>query len=97
MSDPQNSAWGRSLGGFLGGALAGPGGAAVGTLAGGLLQAILPDPLDTVKLALSEVASKGIQKTGAHILSNLTRDQKQIINHDLQTAFRAFGSDPAGE
>ena len=78
------SSWSRTLCTAAGAALAGPGGA----LVGGLLPVILPGPREVATSVLSGLTTGAIQKTGQILVERLVPDEKQQINHDLQTAFR---------
>lgn len=83
-----SSSWGKTLCTLLGGALAGPSGAVIGNLAGGLAQAVLPGAAEFIEELLDELTSDIIEKTGDSLAARLTPTEKQRINHDLQTAFR---------
>ena len=71
-----------------GGVLAGPAGVLAGTLVGGLLTAVLPGGSALVETLARELAKKGVELASTHLTDRLTPQEKQTINHDLQTAFR---------
>ncbi|MBN2146646.1 MAG: hypothetical protein JW726_04620 [Anaerolineales bacterium] len=88
MAKSQVETWGRQLGSLLGLTLAGPGGAILGNLAGGLVQSIFPGAADIVKGVFTNLTTEAVQKTGEKLVKKLDPEEKLKINHDLQRAFR---------
>ena len=82
------SGWMRTLSSATGFALAGPGGALVGQLAGGLLATILPGTSGLIGDLIGRLSTKAIELSGTALAERLTSKEKQRINHDLQAAFR---------
>jgi len=82
------SGWLRTLSSATGFALAGPGGALVGHLAGGLLATLLPGTSGFMGEVISRFSTKAIELSGTALAERLTSKEKQRINHDLQAAFR---------
>lgn len=78
----------RAVCGMTGAALAGPGGALIGNLAGGLLAVAIPGASPLLSAVVGNLGSKIIEKSTEAIKEHLTDPEKQRINHDLQTAFR---------
>lgn len=81
-------AWVRSLFTASGFALAGPAGALVGSVAGGLVSTVLPGASTFFGEALGRMASHAIERSSQALGDHLTAEEKLRINHDLQTAFR---------
>src|SRR3990172_7371916 len=82
------SGWLRTLSSATGFALAGPGGARVGHLAGGLRAPLLPGTSGFMVEVISRFSTKAIELSGTALAERLTSKEKQRINHDLQAAFR---------
>lgn len=80
--------WTKGLFSVTGSALAGPTGALIGSLAGGLIAAIIPGASDFFGKVFSRIATEALDKTGRRLLGKLDPVEKKRINHDLQTAFR---------
>ena len=80
--------WMRGLFSITGTALAGPTGALIGNLAGGLIAALVPGGHDFFGKVFSRIAADSLDKTGKALLGKLNPVEKNRINHDLQTAFR---------
>ena len=78
----------KSICGITGAALAGPGGALVGDLAGGLLAAALPGASPLISGAVGNITARLIERSSAMLQSHISGPEKQRINHDLQSAFR---------
>ena len=80
--------WMRGLFSMTGIALAGPTGALIGNLAGGLIATLLPGTHDFFGKVFSRFAADSLDKTGKALIGKLNPVEKTRINHDLQTAFR---------
>lgn len=87
MLNTTNVSWGRIVGTATGSVLAGPVGALVGNLAGGLLQTFLPGAAG-VSTLLGAIVGKTLEKGSEAVIKQWSPAEKQQINHDLQTAFR---------
>lgn len=72
----------------VGAAAAGPAGAIIGQLAGGLLGASLPGIAAFLSEVSGSMASDAITGFSDKIVERLTPPETQRINHDLQTAFQ---------
>ena len=71
-----------------GGVIAGPVGVMVGSMLGGLLSTVLPGGSALVESMIKALTTKGIESASKQIVDRLQPEEKQLINHDLQTAFR---------
>ncbi|MEW6716665.1 MAG: hypothetical protein AB1345_04065 [Chloroflexota bacterium] len=80
--------WGRIICGAAGAALAGPGGALIGNVAGGLLATVVPEAAGVLSIVLERITSQAIVGSSQALVERLSTAEKQRINHDLQTAFR---------
>lgn len=82
----------RTLCSMVGGLAAGPLGSLVGNIAGGLVgaaaESLLPGSAGVLSNALSATSSEALHSLGVN-LGNLSPSERQQINHDLQTSFRA--------
>ncbi len=87
MLNTTKISWGRVVGIATGSVLAGPAGALVGNLAGGLLQTFLPGAAG-IAAVLGAIVSKTLEKGSETLFTEWSAPEKQQINHDLQTAFR---------
>ena len=72
----------------VGGAIAGPVGAAVGNLIGDFFPRIVPEVPQLISDIVSNIASEKLVQAGNDLYDHLNPEEKQYINHDLQTAFR---------
>ena len=66
------SGWLRTLSSATGFALAGPGGALVGHLAGGLLATVLPGPAGFAGEIIGRFSTKAIELSGTALAERLT-------------------------
>jgi WD40 repeat protein len=82
------TSWMRGLFSVTGTALAGPTGALIGNLAGGLIACLVPGTHDFFGKVFSRIAADSLDKTGKALIGKLNPVEKKRINHDLQTAFR---------
>jgi WD40 repeat protein len=80
--------WVRTFVSTTGAVVAGPTGAIVGSLFGSLLTSVIPGVGVFAGSVASALAARGILTAGEKIAGHLTPQEKQQINHDLQTAFR---------
>jgi hypothetical protein len=80
--------WACGLCTTAGAVIAGPAGAVVGDMAGGLLATLLPGTSGIIPTIITRLSSSAIEKSSKELARYLTPAEKQHINHDLQTAFR---------
>ncbi|HJW91033.1 MAG TPA: AAA family ATPase, partial [Anaerolineales bacterium] len=80
--------WIKTLFTASGFALAGPSGALIGKVAGGLLATVLPGASGFVGDIVSRLVSRTVERSGSILWDSLTSEDRYRINHDLQTAFR---------
>jgi WD40 repeat protein len=80
--------WMRTAISTIGGVAAGPAGAVIGSLVGGLLTAVLPGGASIVTDIVKGLATRGIINVSDKVVKRLSPHEKAQINHDLQTAFR---------
>ncbi len=78
----------RVVCGATGAVIAGPGGAFIGDLVGGLLAGVLPGSSMLVGGMIGKVITKAVEESSFALRDRLTESERQRINHDLQTAFR---------
>lgn len=71
-----------------GATVAGPGGAVIGNIVGGLLATLLPGTSAFTTPIVTRITSSAIEKTSKDLARYITPTEKQRINHDLQSAFR---------
>jgi WD40 repeat protein len=80
--------WACGLCTTAGAVIAGPAGAVVGDMVGGLLATLLPGTSGIIPTIITRLSSSAIEKSSKELARYLTPAEKQHINHDLQTAFR---------
>src|SRR3990172_9014566 len=86
----KNSAtnWTRALVSTAGSVLAGPAGAVIGTLMGGLVASAFPALAGFAHDVATRLTARSIEKAGEELARRLSPEEKQLVNHDLQSAFR---------
>lgn len=80
--------WTRSLIATTGAAIAGPAGAIIGTFLGSIVASLLPGPNDFTNQVLGNLTRMSIDNLRKNFEQKLTPQEKQRVNHDLQSAFR---------
>jgi WD40 repeat protein len=80
--------WASGLCTATGAVIAGPGGAVIGNIVGGLLATLLPGTQQIITPIISRLSSSAIEKSSKELAQYITPAEKQHINHDLQTALR---------
>jgi WD40 repeat protein len=80
--------WACGLCTAAGAAIAGPAGAVVGDMVGGLLATLLPGTSGITTKIITHLSSSAIEKSSIELVRYLSPAETQHINHDLQTAFR---------
>jgi WD40 repeat protein len=80
--------WASGLCTAAGSIIAGPGGAVIGNMVGGLLATLLPGTAEVISPIITRLSSSAIEKSSKELAQYITPAEKQHINHDLQTAFR---------
>lgn len=91
----------RQVCSVIGGVAAGPVGSLLGGITGGLLGAavetVLPGASGVITNAASSFGSEAYRALGQRVLDGLPPEERTLINHDLQRAFRLAALDALAE
>ena len=80
--------WTKDLFNVTGSALAGPAGALIGSLTGGLVSALLPGTSDLFVKVSKRIIPDTLDNSAKALFKRLDPIEKRRINHDLQAALR---------